>query len=213
MDTKFLRILEHLEPSGVGEVVNISPVLLQFYPHVNKMIRHEVNPAWNTIYRLLEDMRLAELITPLPYPSIGSGNEVNGYTWIDDQPVNVHLRPKGLEALEREKNKGTEKRLQESMIETNESILATNALQQTNIRSQERLTKTALWIAGTSAFIAVLTFIIAILPKSDKPSQVSLPQTDSILKSTEKKIESLTQRLQSLDSTLKERNKGASGQK
>ena len=213
MDTKCLKILEYLAPFGVGELVNISPVLLQFYPHVNKMVRHEVNPAWNTIYRLLEDMRLAELITPLPYPSIGSGNEANGYAWIDNQPVNVHLRPKGLEALEAENNKGVEQRLRESMIETNESILATNILQQGNIRSQERLTKAALWIAGTSAFTAVLTFIIAIWPKSDKPSQVLLPQTDSILKSTGKKIEALTQRLQSLDSTLKLRKTDASGTK
>ena len=173
------------------------------------MIRHEVAPAWGTIYLTLEDMRLAELISPNPYPSIGMGNVANGYSWIDQQPVYVHLRQKGLEALEAEKNKGIEDRLRQSMIETNESILATNTAQQRNIKTQEKLTKTALWIAAAAAFISLSGIFKDFLSKSDKPTILVSPQTDSILKSTGKRIEALNRTLQSLDSTLKERKTDA----
>jgi hypothetical protein len=83
MDTKCLRILEYLEPHGVGQLVDIAPVLRQFYPQVDKMNLNDVRSAWNTIYHTLEAMKDDTMIFPLAYPPIGQGNQLAGYNWID----------------------------------------------------------------------------------------------------------------------------------
>jgi hypothetical protein len=125
----------------------------------------------------------------------------------------VRLLPKGLEALEAEEKKGSDARLMESMIETNESIRETNALQQQNIQAQERLTKRALWIAAAAAAIALAGLIKDLIPRSEKAPVTQTPMTDSLLKSQSRRIDSLSRQIQTLDSITRNAMRPHQGKK
>lgn len=90
-----------------------------------------------------------------------------------------------------------------STIDTNENVSKTNDSVRENMNSQKNPTKAALWIAGTSAFIAFVSLFISIWPKADKVQAVILPRTDSIFLNISKRIETVSLKLQNLDSTLK----------
>lgn len=203
MDLKTFKILETLHPHGVGALVNISPTLMDLFPSVDTMDINSVRPTWTAMYLLLEDMKRAGLINYNRLEGICTGNTTGGYSWIDIVPVVVSLIQGGVDKWEAEKSKGTEERLRESMLEVNNSTLMANQLAAKNIKSQMRLTKTALWIAGISAFISLVTLFREFQSKSDKSQALQFQQLDSTLKNKGIEIKSVNQKSQNPDSASK----------
>ncbi len=68
-----------------------------------------------------------EFIVLEQYPSIGSGNNTGGYSWIDTFQIKAAIIQKGLTALEGEIKKGTDERLKDSLIDVNQSIIDTKS--------------------------------------------------------------------------------------
>jgi hypothetical protein len=184
------EILEFLE--NIHEPPKMNEFLISILPKI-------------TLYgirTLLIDMANEGLIWVENVPTLGGSNAgiPNDLT---NTPIRGKINGPGIEQLAAYRSNESATIVNDSILSTNTSIQRLNDLSAENIRSQKNLTKTALWIAASSVFIALISAVISIWPKSDKPQVIKLPTTDSILKSTGQKMEVLTQRLQSLDSTVK----------
>ena len=185
MDNKYFKILQELKPEGVGVYKNISPVLLQFYPGVSRMDSFSVREASSQIYRLLEEMKKDELIALEQYTSLGSGNDTNGYTWLDQIQIKASIKQHGIDILEKELNKGTEQRLQESIIETNQSIRDANSATITNSKYQKKFGNRSLLLGGISAAFILVSIIQSALyttPQRLKEIELQAKKTDTTLK-------------------------------
>jgi len=183
--------------------------ILEFLENAHEPIR--MNEFLNTllprttlegIRTLLIDMNAEGVIWVENAPSLTAGN-MGGKNDLTNTQIRGKIFGPGIEKLAQYRANESTTILNDSILLTNGSIQKLNEISAVNIQSQKRLTKTALWIAGSSAFIALISMAITIWPKHDKPQVVTIPMTDSIFKSAGQKLEALTQRLQSLDSTVK----------
>ena len=190
MDDKTFRILSQLEPLGIGDYKDISPILLSFSLPVNLYEQHSVAVEWGKIYRLLEDMKKNDFISIHPYPGISSGNNTNGYLWIDTIPIMACLNQKGHEALEKERNKGSDEKLRDSMFEVNQSIQQTNqSTLQTNISIRTlydntekyyKAQRAATWvIAGATIINIFVSALPYITSKGEAKEQLQQLQTQN----------------------------------
>jgi hypothetical protein len=195
MDNKYLKILQYLKDNGgVGVYTNITPVLLQLYPGVNRMERYYVSEAGGQINRLLEGMKEDGFILVQQYTSIGSGNETNGYTWLDVVHIKASVKQKGLDALDEEINKGTATRLEESIIETNQSVRDANRATISGIGYQEKFGNRSLIIGAITTLFILVTIILSILDKTPQRLQdikTVMQKQDSTLKNIQLSLEDL----------------------
>ncbi len=194
MDAKYFRILTSLYDEGVGVFVNISPILLELFPGVDRMDFYRVTFESPNVERLIKSMVDNKLIEVQRF-SIGSGNRTNGVLWIDTEKVNAAITQTGKSAFDHEKNKGETSRLMESSILTNESVRETNIATINNLKFQKTAQK---WTIGLGALSTIFIFSTII--------QSALDKTPQHLKNIEKTMQILTKKTEKLDSSLQEIN-------
>lgn len=198
MDNKYFKILQELKPDGVGVYKNISPTLLQLYHGVNKMDKHSVSDAAGQIHRLLNEMKGDDLIVFQRIEYLGSGNDTNGYNWLDTIKINASIRQRGLDLLEKELNKGIEQRVQESLIETNQSTREANAATVINSQYQQRFGNRSLMLGGISAAFILVSIVQQFLDKSPQ----RLQDIETQVKETKQTLEAIRLSLEEINSSI-----------
>lgn len=171
MDIKHLEILKTLNAAGGNVPADISPLLLTWFPHIDRMNSFEVRFGTSMIFKLLEDMKAQNWIDVSQYTPLGSGNDSNGYTWIDTVHINASIKAKGIEALETELKKGDAERLTDSILALNQSTMDTNLATQANYIFQKRVQTVSLIIGGASALFILITIIQSIADKTPQRLQ------------------------------------------
>jgi|SRR5579875_563645 len=89
--------------------------------------------------------------------------------------------------------------IDQSVLQTNKSVVDTNKTVQKNATTQERLTTFALIIAGIGAIVPLITLI----KDTMQPTQLIDTETKQIMKAQQKSIDSLEQSLKSIENILK----------
>lgn len=171
MDNKHLKILELLRESGANNPTDISQLLITMFPDVDKMNGFDTRWAGSIIHKILEDMKTQGWIEVPQYVSLGSGNDSNGYTWLDIVHINASITSKGIEKLEEELNKPDSERLTESIIEANQSNMQTNIAVIKNLEFQKSAQKWSIGIAIASTAFILVTIILSILDKTPQRLQ------------------------------------------
>ena len=96
------------------------------------------------------------------------GNKTGGYSWIDKTAIMASITQKGIEAVDKEESKGSQQRIDESIISTNASIEETNRLTQESIKFQTNVAKWSLRLTGISILLIGLTAYLQYQDKTDK---------------------------------------------
>ena len=192
MDAKYFKILIFLSEKRVGEFLNISPILNELYPNVNRMDEIIVLDESQKINALLTNLEKGELIEKKDY-SIGVGNRTNGYTWIDTEQILVALTKKGKDAIDLENSKGETARLMESTILTNQSVRETNTANIRNLHFQKNAQILTIVLGGLSTLFIFITV-----------AQAYYDTTSQELRDMKKIMQSQSQKTQKLDSSLQE---------
>lgn len=81
-----------------GNTIGIADVLLKIFPLEDKQDIHLVTKKKKAMLTLLERMQKAELIKYIS-PTIGNGNIIDGYAWLDTNEVLASITKKGQDAL------------------------------------------------------------------------------------------------------------------
>lgn len=192
MDAKYFKILSFLYEKGVGVLTNISPILLELFPGVDNMDGFTTQNETQNINRLLIGMKNNELIDFEKY-KIGSGNNTDGYLWLDTVKINASITQKGKDAVDSELSKGDTARLLESTILTNVSVRETNLSTIKNYNFQKSVQIWTLIIGGLSTVFIFTTII-----------QSALDNTPQHLKHIETQVKEQSKALRRLDSSLQE---------
>lgn len=192
MDAKYFKILSFLYDKGVGEFANISPVLQELYPGIDRMDFDRAMHESGNVNRLLKSMADNKLIELQQY-SIGAGNRTGGVAWIDTVQIKAAITQPGKSAVDSEAEKGETARLMESTILTNESVRETNAATVQNLHFQK---KAQIWtiVLGGLSTLFILTTII----------QSAFDKTEQRLKDIQESMQTQSQKTQKLDSSLQE---------
>lgn len=206
MDIKRFKILEFLKDAGEGVDENISPILLNLFPEIDTNDGLIVRQYVGVVERVLQLMKRDGHILVSNYTPLGSGNESNGYTWIDSVKILASITHGGLEALEKESSKGSESRLHESIMASNQSNIETNLSVQEvnkatknlyekilpdNFDAQKKSSGWSLFLAGLSVVFIGFT---AYLQLTDKTAQK--------IQSLKKEIQGTTKSLNELKISL-----------
>ena len=192
MDAKYFKILTFLYDKGVGEFANISPTLLELFPGVDKMDGFTTQHETQALNSLLIGMKNNELIDFSKY-KIGSGNNSEGYLWLDTVGIDASITQKGKIAVDSEFAKGETARLLESTILTNESVRAINVATAKNYMFQKNVQK---WTIVTGALSTIFILLNVI--------QAALDKTPQHLKDIKKTMQIQSQKTQKLDCSLQE---------
>lgn len=198
MDTAYYKILKKLQPEGIGVQVDISPTLLETYSNVDPMDHEKVKYYSGIIRRVIRAMVESGLIKA-EEPSIGGGNTSTGYRWIDKTPLHASITDKGISAIDAEVSKGSEQRLQESMIEVNKSIIETNFATRANFTLQVKFANRSLWLAAASSLFIFITVLFQFLDKTPQ----NLQDIKIELQTSSNKLDSLQNSLEKINTTLK----------
>lgn len=194
MDAAIYKIIKFLAPFGVGDFKDITPTLLSIYKDVDPKDHERVIYESEKVKALLQSMQDNELISVRePDLGVGGGNTTEGFRWLDKQKYSASIKPKGIEALESEKNKSSIDRLNESMIETNASIRETNYATAQNIKFQKKSQIISLTLSGLSTIFILATVILSALDKT--------PQR---LNGIETQMKEQSKAMQSFEASLKE---------
>ncbi|TAN20742.1 MAG: hypothetical protein EPN37_00960 [Chitinophagaceae bacterium] len=194
MDAKYFKILSFLYDKGIGEYVNISPVLLELYPDVNRMDFVRAGYESGRVRQLLISMTQNGLIEVKQY-SIGGGNRSVGVDWIDTVQIMATITQQGKDSVDAEKEKGETIRLMESTILTNESVRETNDATVQNLHFQRKAQTWTIILGALSMIFISITVI-----------QTAISRTEQELKGIERQMTRQSQAIQLLDSSLQEIN-------
>lgn len=212
MDKNTRRILEDLEPYGLGANKDISSALEEMYKWESSLTDIALQEHAKGMVRFINTMKDSGLIELHGdnYRRYGSGNTTDGFAWFGSNPIGASITFKGMEKLALLRAMETDNLLLQSSLLTNASIQQANQIAIENVEGQKivserqrKQTNAALWIAGLSAFIALMG-VLKDLWKSDKV-QLTIPQgIDSIYRNKEIKIECEKRTFQMNDSTVKD---------
>lgn len=197
MDAKYFKILSFLYDKGVGEYTNISPILLELYPGVNRMNFDIASFESGNIKVLLKSMADNKLIQIEPY-SIGNGNRSNGAEWIDTVQINATITQQGKDAVDTEKQKGETARLMESTIITNESMREINNTTIQNIRFQKNSQKWAIVLS----VLSTVFIIISVFQTGRDKTEEKLLDIQKTIQLQSKIIQNLNSSLDKINSTI-----------
>jgi hypothetical protein len=194
MDAATLKILKFLESFTVGDFQDITPTLLTIYSGVDpkdyERVKYE-SPKVENLLKSMEDKKL--VLVRRPHLGIGGGSETDGYRWIDKQKYSAAMQPDGVAALEEEQNKSLLERLNESIIEANQSTRDTNFAVVQNIKFQKKVQIWTLVLGGLSTVFIFATVILSIADK--------IPQR---LQGIETQVKEQSKMLEQLSPSLKE---------
>lgn len=220
MDSRALKILEFLDQKGEGVRTKISAGLLNLYPDVDNKILHHINKAVENFETLLFSMHESKWISydnatrpPLPY---ATGNAKEGYRVLDEYLIETYITGHGKEALEKERNKTTELRLTQSMIQANESINQTNIAAQENYlatqqsyKSQKKSSRNSLILAAISVVFIAVTTILQITDNTSK----KLNDLQKEMHEQSETLKKILPPLKGVDSSLKTLSKDTAAKK
>lgn len=197
------RILEFLEPNGLGGFQNISNILMELFPVADRMSHSEIIGVRQNIIDFLDGLIKADLIHMRDRPDgrMGSGNSTEGYKWLDTTPIAAAITSPGLEKLILERAKGSKTEMEKSVLTTNASIERLNGIMINEVPRQTRaMRRTALYAA-----LAVIVAFGAIFKDQwlpDKQHQQELKAIDTLLQRQVQGLDSLNKNLQQIGQTL-----------
>jgi hypothetical protein len=192
MDAKYFKILSFLYDKGVGEFANISPILQELYPGIDRMDFDRAMHESRNVNRLLKSMTDNKLIEVQQY-SIGAGNRTGGVAWIDTVQIKAAITQPGKNAVDSETEKGETARLMESTILTNESVRETNAATIQNLHFQKKAQIWTITLGGLSTLFILITV-----------GQTYVDATSQELQDMKEIMQIQSQKIQKLDSSLQE---------
>lgn len=192
MDDRIKKILEFLEPFGIGSFQDVSPVLNTFFPVNNIHDGGEVG----TQYKLAQDFFTGLLGAgyikgrDTEIRGLGVGNTSGGRLWFPKMRVEMAINSNGLEALSLERAKLTDSEMGKSVLATNASIQRLNGIMEKQLPIQTKAIKRTAIYAGLAAIIALAALLkdCKLLPgklfQSEKTKQgtllqKTLPELDS----------------------------------
>lgn len=198
------KILEFLEPHGLGGFQNLSNILMELFPVDDRMNHSEVIGVRQNIIDFFDGLIKADLIHMRDRPDgqMGSGNATNGYKWLDTTPIAASITSSGLEKLTLERSKGAKTDMEKSVLTTNASIEHLNGIMINEVPRQTRaMRRTALYAA-----LAVIVALAAILKDWWLPYKSPLEEQlkkDNTLQKQQQALDSLSKNLQQIETALK----------
>lgn len=200
MDAATFKILKFLEPFTVGDFQDITPTLLSIFsgvdPNDNDRVKYE-SPKVENLLKSMEDKKL--ILLRRPHLGIGGGDETEGYKWIDKQKYFAAMQPDGVSALESEQNKSLLDRLNESIIEANQSTRDTNFAVVQNIKFQK---KVQIWTLVLGGLSTVFIFATVLLSIADKTPQ-RLQDIETQVKEQSKTLEQLAPSMKEINHSIR----------
>ena len=166
MTNHYLRILQELEDSGIGEKKDISLLLLTIFPEPESRDEYEVNLVISAFMSLLDKLEGNNHIEYSKNDLNNTGISVDrNQPWFG-RPFNIAITALGLEYLNKcytsqsiiESNKSFIK-TNDSVIETNRSVKETNKSVVNNLISQSRL----FWLTLTVAIIGAVSQVFTVV--------------------------------------------------
>lgn len=201
MDKKYCKILTFLY-DNIDSTIDISPVLLEMYPNVDRMNMEKVHSATTSINQLLTGMN--GLIIVQDY-TIGSGNQTNGFSWIDIIQIKASITQTGKTALDIEYAKVETSRLLESSITTNKSIIEANSALIRNLKFQVKSQILSIALGGLSVLFIAIT---AIQTHFDKTAQ-RVQEIQPIMQKQSYIIQQLDSSLREINSSIRQIKKNS----
>lgn len=204
MQDRIKKILEYLEPNGIGGYQDISSILNEYFPladrHDTSEVHSKIREPQDFFRGLLEAKYIKARDTEIR--GLGTGNSSGGYTWFSDMKVEVSIASEGLGALSLERARNTTDKTEKSVLTTNASIERLNGIMIEEVPKQTiAMRRTAIY-----AFAAVLIALSALLKdlwQSDKRQLRELKTIDKLLQTQTKGIDTLNKSLRQIDTTLK----------
>ncbi len=161
MEYNEYRILEHLyNHQHQSDEVDIRNLLIELYGHADRTQPYNLQTIGKKISKLLRVMSEDDnYIDISQYNSIGTkrGEEI---IWITDLPaLTAKIKDGGIEAFEKHKNKGIQERINDSILQVNESTVQLNTVTHSNINFQQTSQIWTIILAGLSTiFISITTY-------------------------------------------------------
>lgn len=193
MDQRYLTILQHLEPNGIGTYLDISPLLIKMFPLVNRANPEQFDEAIISVQTFLSSMA-GHII--LRGPGIKSiGRQINlGTTledrWLDDVEIKAYITYEGITFLNFIRNNQLTAAVSKSVIDTNEE---TSKLS----KRQNRLYGVTITIAFLSVVFPALSYIRDtknnMLKDKLSSKQIELQLTQAKLQHLQSSFDSLKQ--------------------
>ncbi len=164
MDDESLKVLTELHLAGIGISKNLSPIFEKVYP-IDKDNNETVKHYSKLIERKIQSMRKSEFIEFAGYLNLGKEKQNGKIYWVDEVRLEASITHIGILAYETELSRSDNKRLNDSMIKTNESISSLNLktetfyIKQTNYNNiQKGLTFVIFLAAAVSATVATCNY-------------------------------------------------------
>lgn len=204
MQDRIKRILEHLEPFGIGSYQDVSPILNEYFPLTNRHDTSEVSSKIREPQDFFRGLLEAKYIKArdTEIRGLGTGNSSGGYAWFPDMKVEVSIASEGLVALSLERARNTTDKTEKSVLTTNASIERLNGIMIEEVPKQT----TAMRRTAIYAFAAVAIALAALLKDyfiGEKKYQQELKTIDTTLKKQSQWLDSLNKSLHQIDTTLK----------
>lgn len=204
MQDRIKRILEFLEPYGIGSYQDISKILNEYFPltdrHDTSEVHSKIREPQDFFRGLLEAKYIKSRDTEIR--GLGNGNSSGGYTWFPDMRVEVSIASEGLGALSLERARTSTDKTEKAALTTNASIERLNGIMIEEVpRQTKAMRRTALY-AALAVFVALGAILKDLWLPGKQPTK-ELQTIDTILQKQVQGLDSLNKSLHQIDATLK----------
>ncbi len=180
MDKLTFKILKKLYDNGAGKTTNVAAVFLEEYRDVDTSRHTAIQVANRRVEVLLVDLEETGLINPFQMPALGARNHSGEVAWFNNQAIDLSITNKGAQLIKEEIDRESNQRLQQSVIEVNESVVRTNNAAVENFKSQEKFAKRTWWIGLLSVLFISVTVVQTFMSNTDKNLQAIGDKVDSL---------------------------------
>jgi hypothetical protein len=166
-----IKFLEAIEHRGIVNCENISGYLIQIFnwdDYLKEDNKHLATEAQQFLTGLIEEGLVR--IPDRNYSHLGEQRE-KGYLWLNELPISGRITTGGIAFLERERERDHNKKMNSSVLETNQSVRDTNTIQK--------------WALGGTLFVTIIGSIFQgltyKLEKSNRKKEVEALQDSIVL--------------------------------
>jgi hypothetical protein len=205
IDTRVIRILQHLQNFGFTSITNIAPIIDEIFPYNQNDSAFDFNINQRNVREFIIGLRSNELIyvdgSTLQDEITTFEHRLKGNSWYL-KGLEVSISKGGLDVLSEYRHSQLVEESHISAMNVNASILQTNTSVQDTNRTVSEVSKTQRNLAYISLFIVAISTVYLILTfyKSDSPILKSI---DTKLQNQEILLDSMRRYQKGIDSSLR----------